>query len=258
MTDTPLDQFAAEIAQEGGLKLWSVIVTILGDLLSGSEARMPGPVLSALIAGMGLQPQAMRVALHRLKRDGWVESERVGRVGQYRLSEMGRLQTEAVGERVYGAATFEKHRWQMVVLPPDVSDLASELPEDMPCIMLSRRVFLIGSGDVPEGWFAASIDTMVEPPWVKALIKDQACAAAYTKLETQLRKLDPSAWPQDILGRTVLRILVLHAWRRLVLRANPLAEALLGPDAPPAHCRMQVLRLLKGLPRPDIKALSQL
>lgn len=250
------DSLLALLAEAGGLKLWSVIVTILGDLVPGPRQAMPGPVLSGLIAGIGLQPQAMRVALHRLKRDGWIESDRTGRIGRYRLSATGRAQTEAVRDRVYGPAPAPA-AWQVVVLPPGAADPDGTVPEDLAYVPLAGRAMLMqrGAASPGDGWLLAEVAAMNRPDWLTAEIAAAACAADYAALDARLAAILAGPLPETLAGRTVLRVLALHAWRRLVLRANPAAEALLGPAAAPARCRTTVLAVLDRLPRPDPAAL---
>ena len=64
----PIQKLADALTVQSPLKLWSVLVTCLGDVSRSGTADVAGLTLSALIERMGLQPQAMRVALHRLKR----------------------------------------------------------------------------------------------------------------------------------------------------------------------------------------------
>jgi len=120
-----------------GMKLWSVIVTILGDLLPEGDADVSGLVLSALIERMGLQPQAMRVALHRLKRDGWIESRKDGRVGYYRLSDMGRAQAAEVSEAIYGGAVPSRARPMLAISPSAWREACEVMGEQHAAIALA-------------------------------------------------------------------------------------------------------------------------
>ena len=54
----------------GPLKAWSVIVTILGDLCQDQNDRVSGRSLTRIMGAMGISAQTVRVALHRLRRDG--------------------------------------------------------------------------------------------------------------------------------------------------------------------------------------------
>lgn len=95
----PVRQLAAALDADAPLKLWSVLVSCLGDVSQDGVVEVSGLTLTALVERVGLQPQAMRVALHRLKRDGWVESRRDGRIGFHRLSDAALAQTWRVSGR---------------------------------------------------------------------------------------------------------------------------------------------------------------
>ncbi|MGR3492353.1 MAG: hypothetical protein ACU0DW_09860, partial [Shimia sp.] len=94
---------AIPLGRFGPVKVWSVVMTILGDLAPDGDL-VPGPELSALAGGLGLQPQAIRTALHRLRAEDWIASERRGRHAHHRLSPKGVRETREVWSKVYGPA----------------------------------------------------------------------------------------------------------------------------------------------------------
>ncbi|KPP89324.1 MAG: transcriptional repressor of phenylacetic acid degradation PaaX [Rhodobacteraceae bacterium HLUCCA08] len=235
-----------------GMKLWSVIVTILGDLLPEGDADVSGLVLSALIERMGLQPQAMRVALHRLKRDGWIESRKDGRVGYYRLSDMGRAQAAEVSEAIYGGAVPSRARPMLAILAPEMQPDAVQ-----GAVPLSRQACLLPDGALPEGALAVPLGPAQLPAWAAAIVAREArltgYAATLALAEGFLADIRRNrALP--LTDRVAQRMLVLHSWRRLVLRSNPLAVALAGEV--PADCRRAVMELFSALPRPPIGDLA--
>ena len=76
-------------------RVWSIIVSLFGDLAQRPGDRISGSVLSRITEPMGIKPEAMRVALHRLRSDGWILSEREGRTSRYCLTESGLSQSRA-------------------------------------------------------------------------------------------------------------------------------------------------------------------
>ena len=257
--DDQVAGLAKALSANGGLKLWSVIVTVLGDLAEGGEDEVPGVVLSQLIERIGLQREAMRVALHRLKRDGWVESRRDGRIGYHRLSVTGRAQTGAVTGRVYGSGETAARGWRLAVVPPDQAGVLDEIPEDWPVLPLSRRAAVVAAGggpDLPADWLMAEIAEGSWPRWAEELVEAEACEAEFTGFLGLLAALDIDAVQADPFERLALRVLVLHGWRRLALRSNPVAESILGADCAAARCRRKVLQMLRDLPRPDLSGLE--
>lgn len=235
-----------------GMKLWSVIVTILGDLLQSDDEDVSGLVLSALIERMGLQPQAMRVALHRLKRDGWIESRKDGRVGYYRLSAMGRAQAADVSDAIYGREIPPKLVPMLAVLGPDT------VPEDLPgAVPLTRQSCLLPQDSVPADALAVPLGAASLPPWAGRVVAREARLKGYIVLLSLAEGFLADIRQNRSLSLTdqvAQRMLVLHSWRRLVLRSNPLAVALAGEM--PAKCRVSVMELFAALPRPSLDALA--
>jgi phenylacetic acid degradation operon negative regulatory protein len=250
--DDPVTALAQALSEASSLKLWSVIVSCLGDCAQAGQAEVSGLVLSALVERIGLQPQAMRVALHRLKRDGWVDSRREGRVGFHRLTESGQAQSRAVAGRIYGPPV-QGAPCRLVGFPPDAPDALALLPGVLSAVPLSRSFALVCGPDqeVPEDWLVALPEARGWPVWVRAVLDEAACEVEFTALSAALPP--PGTLPRDPLDRFALRVLVLHGWRRLVLRSNPAAEAALGADRAEARCRAQVADLLDaiGPARPD-------
>ncbi len=249
-SDDPVQAFAETLSDASPLKLWSVIVSCLGDCAQNGQSEVSGLVLSAMVERIGLQPQAMRVALHRLKRDGWVESRREGRVGFHRLTDSARAQTRAVADRVYGPSV-EGAPCRLVGFPPDAPDALSLLPNALAAVPISRSFALVcgAEAEVPDDWLVAALDGRTWPGWVRAALDEAACDAEFEALGAAL----PEVLPNDPLDRFVLRVLVLHGWRRLILRSNPAAEAALGAGRAEAACRAKIADVLNALgpARPD-------
>ncbi|WP_259940016.1 PaaX family transcriptional regulator C-terminal domain-containing protein [Sulfitobacter sp. M368] len=74
-----------------------------------------------------------------------------------------------------------------------------------------------------------------------------------TDLETKLDQM-PDLSQIEV---AVLRCLVVHNWRRLVLRHPPLPQALLPEDWPGHACHRMVASLLDRFPRPDLSRIAQ-
>ncbi len=78
---TPLDILTALPTP----RVWSMMVTIFGDLAQAPRDRIDGPLLTRLTDGMGIKPEAVRVALHRLRNEDWITSVKSGRTVQPRV-----------------------------------------------------------------------------------------------------------------------------------------------------------------------------
>ena len=86
MQDTELQTDIQRIAECGPIRVWSLVVTIMGDLCQSPDTCIPGKTLGDLVGRLGITNQALRVALHRLRRDGWIQTVREGRTSNYFLS----------------------------------------------------------------------------------------------------------------------------------------------------------------------------
>ena len=228
------------------VKVWSVIVTILGDLVPLDGQGLDGPILTALIEKMGIQPQAMRVALHRLKKDGWIESDRNGRIGIYRLSAMARERTLAVTGRVYGGKVAKPQDIYLVTTAPDMvaPDGAFEI---------APRSYL-SLVDVA-GALSAKVTGSL-PDWLRATVEAASMPDDFAAVQVSAITIAQGALPSDPIESAALRLMLLHRWRRLVLRSDPVVEALL-PDAAIHACRAAMVQAFAVLPRPDIAKLAE-
>lgn len=241
----------------GPLKVWSLIVTILGDLCLSRQDRIPGKTLHLLTNRMGVSDQAVRVALHRLRRNGWVESQRDGRESSYALSEMGWAETQAVRARIYSGALPDTSQIRLIVAPAPTSELAEVLPAD--AVVIAPRTALVSGHieDLPDGFLASRFDQDQMPGWAGDLLAGKELRQDYATLADSVETVTQSENPVDTLDRTVLRLLILHHWRRLRLRHGILPDCLLGTNWEGARARNAVMSALDTLDRPQIKALSQ-
>lgn len=226
----------------GDLKVWSVLVTIFGDLAPGEGERIDGPVLSALMARIGIKPEAVRVALHRLRNDGWIVSEKSGRVSAYGLSAVARSETQAVRDHIYAPYVPGFDRWFLIVLPGDAPDVVASN-----WIAIGRRMFVSADKptDAQEGMITEFAPSAV-PDWMRERVVSKDVQHAFQDLLRILParpNLDGSA-----LDHAVLRMMILHNWRRQVLRITPAAASFMGADWAGARCRRAAHECLKAMP----------
>lgn len=237
---------AAPFLDPSDIKVWSVIVTIMGDL--APDGVIGGPILTALVETMGLQAQAMRVALHRLKKDGWVDNDRIGRIGYYRLTDMARQSTDDVRDRVYGSAPQRLERCTLSVLAPDQTGAGLEI---------APRVILTTEAG-PKGALNTALTTDALPDWAAPAIGQAACVEPYRALWADIEAVLATLQPSNLtdVEKAALRIVILHRWRRVVLRASPFAEALLEAGQAPEMCRLAIRQVFDALPRPSLEVLG--
>lgn len=238
----------------GAIKAWSLIVTILGDMNATQGARIPGPLLSRLTEPMGVKPEALRVAVHRLRRDGWITSEREGRTSLYELSAHGRELTKSVSARVYEPVAAAPKAWKIVIAPNAEVLQNVDHPDFMP---ISARAGLMADdeAELTEGLLAWVAQPGDIPDWAKHALVSDELTQAYAKLSPALDAALKLELPDDLIARAVLRFAALHQWRRLILRHSAAVETLMGPEWAGAQCRAHVTQFFSAIKRPDIDAL---
>ena len=225
------------------LKTWSLIVTIFGDfdgdVLTGAQLR-------ALLEPLGIKPEAIRVALHRLKADGWITTQKSGREAHYRLSTNGRSETEAVRAEVYGRTNKYPDGWCLV--------LPGQTFENDEGISLGRETWLVPTSTaatLPDVWCIDPDNTSI-PTWVETILVPPELGDTAIMLVGVLANarahLDAMT-PPDLLA---LRLLTLHHWRRLALRRGTWAHLNLFENGPIRQCRDAVIEMLDQSARASI------
>jgi phenylacetic acid degradation operon negative regulatory protein len=252
MTPDAFDQTKTALLALGGQRVWSLMVTLFGDLAQQEDSGIEGPVLSAIMAQMDVRPEAVRVALHRLRNDGWIASQKSGRTRRHALTTTSRRETLAASARIYASPTAEGGGWQLVLLED-----AGSVPRDR---MVGRgftpllpRVYLGDASAIPP--VAALALTGAQPPdWLRTQIAAQMLEDEYTALLPILTQAERTLGETKLDPRdtAVLRCLIVHNWRRIVLRHPPLPPGLLPPEWAGHLCHLAVDHLLTRFPRPPL------
>lgn len=237
-------------------RVWSLLVTVFGELAQDEGARISGAMLHHLSDLIGLKPEAVRVALHRLRKDNWIESHRQGRKSEYALTEWGRTQSVEATPRIYAISALVDHASLVVVEPGHTMPGAKNGG-----VYLSSNLFLTSQPFAAEDAFVAPVNaTTPLPAWMTRKLQDEeitekarlfiAALDEFDALGNSLSALDPCE-------RAVLRILVVHGWRRIILK-SPMLPDFIFPDAwPLKSCRRKVFNLLQKIPRAKLQNLEK-
>ena len=256
MQDTDLQKDIQLVAECGPIRVWSLVVTILGDLCQHPEDYLPGRTLNMLVERLGINNQALRVALHRLRRDGWIRTERDGRASNYFLSDQGRAMTQSVRRQIYTPTPTRNKPIRMVMAAPSVpaADFADLLPDE--ALTLSARVALVADMDTPfDDCLIAAFSPQSLPIWAIDTIAPPDLRSEYMQLHSAVARLLDHPVPASLADRTALRLVILHHWRRLILRQSFLADILLPEDWAGANARQAVMSALQRYDRPNLQAL---
>lgn len=94
----------------------SFIFTLYGDMV----ARRPGHgalwigALIRMMAPFGVTSAAVRQAVSRMSRQGWLLAERQGKRAFYRVTERGRRRIDELSPRIYGPVIEWDGRWRLL------------------------------------------------------------------------------------------------------------------------------------------------
>ena len=213
MTAEALAPMVARFRADGPPRVWSLVVTVLGDVAQAHGGAIGSARLQAMLAPLGVEPGAVRVAVSRLRGEGWIESEREGRGSIHRFGPRGLEEFDEVRERVYGARE-ETQAWSVTVGPE---------PPHFDAVELASQVWL-SPGDHREWEFGPpaialtgelELNGQLAPPPAEAQARQNVAADAGDARHLQ------DAGPFDA---AIARLLLIHRWRRFVLR---------HPDLPP-------------------------
>jgi phenylacetic acid degradation operon negative regulatory protein len=246
MSDAPFRHLANELTQGDLPRVWSVLVTVFGDMAQDPGARIGGSVLQELMGLIGVKPEATRVALHRLRKDGWIDTQKTGRTSRYGLTAQGREESAAASPRIYALDKDSSEAWLIL------TDPSCAIAPQKDWLRLSQNAFVAPERPGSAGVLAMPLDRGTAfPDWMKRLVVTPELSEHCATFLTRLDKLSCRRAEFACLGPlevTALRVLIVHQWRRIVLRAPNLPDWLFPEDWQGAVCRRAVLDVLAELP----------
>lgn len=214
----PLAPLITALHSQGRLRVWSMVITVFGDLVQHRGGQISTARLGCILGRVGVEQGALRTALSRLGRDGWVDSERAGRTSQYRLSAQGLARFAQATARIYAPPRSEPvTRWAIALRPgPSGRQEATLSPAD----------------EVADGadCLVAGALLQVSDAYRAALLSEEH-TSALVALASDIQALNAAEMP-SALEAAAARVLLIHRWRRIVLRFPEIPGALMPPDAP--------------------------
>jgi len=253
-------------------KAKSVIITVYGDSVMhhGGSAWL-GSVIK-LTEPLGLNERVVRTSVFRLAAEDWLVAEQFGRRSYYRLTEAGRRRVDAAHGRIYFHANRPwDHHWTLVIT--NSSAMKAERRE-----ALRRDLRWQGFGQLANGImlhpdpdeaalrqllldFGASKQALVmrttAEPWVAGeALRDvinrcwdmKRLAADYAAFLDAFRPVWQALNTAGVLDPEtcfVVRTLLMHAYRRVLLRDPTLPDELLEANWPGTSARLLCRNLYK-------------
>jgi len=227
-------------------RTWSLIVTLYGDAIAPRGGRLWLGTLLEVFAAMEIPGNVVRTAMSRLAMDDWLERSRVGRNSYYRLGEKGRVGFAEAARRIYGAhRPIWDGEFRLAVLGGADRDAARMSLEAAGYSLLSPGV-LIAAMMPPDVGLTTPADTILlravadgddarrlaARVWPASRL-DEGYRRFLAVFEPWAAYLDEGGSLSD-LDAMIARLLLVHEYRRLVLRDPMLPDALL-PEAWPGH-----------------------
>jgi len=208
----------ADLHQTGRLRVWSLVMTIMGDVVAPRGGVISMADLLAITEMLGIENGAVRTAMSRLSKEGWVKGQRQGRVSFYELGPKGLADYAPATQRIYALEPpYADSSWIIAILPT-ACDVAGPRP------LLRRSTMAVWLAEnAPTEQALADTDAMVFRAGLKTLpdwVLSEAGVGTFidelnniTNKYTRLEHVSLS--PEEAL---LTRILLIHDWRRLALR----------------------------------------
>ncbi len=255
-----------------------MITTVFGDAILPRGGRVSLGSMIQLLRPLGVNERLVRTAVYRLVKDEWLQSEALGRKTDYMLTPSGRSRFDEASRQIYAAdAPGWDRRWRLILI---VGDLDMRLREQ-----LRRALFWHGFGETATGGFVhptADLEMVMEGlasegleavradlmPMVAVNPRTPHCASDIdmvqkawnlsdlaSSYESFLHKYEPIrdallAGSQEEVSEEsafLVRTLLIHDVRRLLLRDPQLPESLLPATWPGSRARLLCRNLYRKL-----------
>lgn len=232
----------------------SLVVTLYGDAIAPRGGSVWLGTLLAFFRELGVGEGAVRTAMSRLAADGWLERTRLGRNSFYRLAECGRSTFAAATEHIYNPPALSWDGCFTLILPGPGSHrdttrtalAAAGFGSPLPGLFVAAAGAAVP--DSLEG--ALRLVTEPDPEAARRLAATtwplDGMAVAYGRFIETFGPLRPDVAAGSGLADAdafVARILMIHAYRRVILR-DPLLPRALLPDGWPGHAARELCAAL--------------
>jgi phenylacetic acid degradation operon negative regulatory protein len=248
-----IDQLKRETSRTG-----SIVITLFGDAIVPRGGSVWLGTLLAFFETLAIDSGVVRTAMSRLTADGWLERHKVGRNSYYRLVEKGRQTFEAATAHIYDPPSSDwTGRFELLLITGgEERDTSREALKNAGFGSPLPGVWVAPSGvPVPlEAAGAIRLEVSAEDDSGRRLLSQSwplhRTADAYVKFMKTFEPLHGSIARRDRLSDLdafTARILLIHYYRRVVLRDPLLPSPLLPADWPGRAARHLCAEIYRGL-----------
>lgn len=132
--------------QKSRIQAGSLITTVFGDAILPRGGRVSLGSMIQLLQPLGVNERLVRTAVYRLVKEEWLQSEALGRKTDYMLTPSGRSRFDEASRQIYAADIPSwDHRWRLILI---VGEMDIRLREQ-----LRRALFWHGFGETATGGF---------------------------------------------------------------------------------------------------------
>ncbi|MDG9883892.1 phenylacetic acid degradation operon negative regulatory protein PaaX [Pseudomonas putida CSV86] len=271
---TPLDHLIERFQQQTPIRASSLIITLYGDAIEPRGGTVWLGSLIQLLEPMGINERLIRTSIFRLTKENWLTAEKVGRRSYYSLTGTGRRRFEKAFKRVYAAnPPAWDGSWCLAVLTQLPQDKRKQVREELEwqgfgaispgvlgcprCDRADINATLQDLGAQEETiLFETTAQDVLASKALRAQVRESwkidELASHYSEFIQLFRPLWQVLKDQDSLDPKacfLARVLLIHEYRKLLLRDPQLPDELLPGDwegrAARQLCR-NLYRLIQG------------
>lgn len=275
--------------QQSRVQAGSLIISVFGDAVLPRGGRIWLGSLIRLLEPLDLNERLIRTSVFRLAKEEWLRTEAQGRRSDYLLTPSGQRRFEEASRHIYAAnAPLWDRRWRLILTVGEIEGKQRE--------RLRRALFWQGFGIIgsdcfvhPSADLSSAFDALIGEGMADSLDKLMPLLAADARFGLAASDIDmvQRAWNLDQLAEDytgfvgcylpildalrlepdhalkaesafLLRILLIHDYRRLLLRDPELPDILLPAEWPGQKARLLTRELYRRLLQPSERHLDQL
>jgi phenylacetic acid degradation operon negative regulatory protein len=257
MPQPPLARIVEQLKREPS-RTGSIVITVFGDAIVPRGGSVWLGALLEFFGALDIDAGVVRTAMSRLAADGWLERNKVGRNSFYRLARKGRQTFAAATKHIYDPPPSDwTGRFELLLIGNGEDRDASRFALENAGFGSPLPGVWVAPSGVPipeEASRAIRLEVSAEDDSGRRLLSEswplERTAGAYLKFMKTFEPL--RGW----LGRErrisdadafTARILLIHHYRRVVLRDPLLPIALLPKDWPGRAARALCGEIYRGL-----------
>ena len=251
-----VEKLIGKIKRDNSLKAWSLIITFFGDAIVSRGGNVSAKTVQTVLASHSIGSGAVRTAFSRLASDEWIVRSKIGRESFYALADDGYQTFSNAALRIYSPLNKNnvapKDCWTVAIKNPlvksggELAGCGFQITSN--CWLLSESEAGHYTDQAPDKnkYLLISGPLGDLPEWVTAKLLPADISTGYRQLQRDFGSVKNASQlsPLDCL---VLRCLLVHQWRKLLLRTPVLPQDSIPVDWPEYACRELVTDLYHQL-----------